>query len=161
MGQKRCGTEYTSTAPDQIEVNGIWARVGEGNISHLVTDNANTITIHYEKLMSETDVVIKYVEAGNHGNVLVSMPVGKMQVGSTYNFSVSSTFDHGGMWTIVGSTNRTYIVALNDNNILIELDESELIIIKDKEFWVFGGVERKKEKKMFLLKITDRTSLFY
>ena len=101
LGQKLYGTEYTSTAPGTINVNGTWVLVGSGAISHLVTDMANTITIYYEKLISNTDLVIKYVEAGDHSNVLTSMNMGTMQVGSTYNFSVSATFDSGGEWTLV------------------------------------------------------------
>ena len=120
VGKRAVGTEYESTAPDSIDVNGEWLLVGNGIISHLVTDLSNTITVYYEKNISNADVIIKYVEAGDNNNVLTSINMGLMQVGSTYSFSVSSTFEHGGIWNLVGSTSRTYIITENSNEILIE-----------------------------------------
>ena len=129
IGSRAVGTEYTSTAPDSIDVNGIWKLAGDGEISHLVTDFTNTINVPYQKLMSSVDVVIKYVEYADHQNVLTSMDVGQMQVGSTYHFSVSNTFDHGGIWDLVGSTLRTYIVTEDNNDVLVEYTPPENLLV--------------------------------
>jgi len=130
-GKKQIGTEYTYTLPTTYTKDGVWVIVDSTNLNrtHIVNEEDNEIVIEYDKKMSTTNIVIKYVEKDNHDNVIDTIDKGIRQVGTTIEYIVPRRIvdENDKKWALEDETNlgRTHIVTESNNEILVEYIETE------------------------------------
>ena len=134
-GKQGVGTQYIHNAqnPLNLGINGVWEVVGNPTKMHYVTIDDNNIYVEYERSMSKTPVIIKYVQTGNYSKEIASpINMGAQPVGIPFQYSVHPNVSYGGgTWTLHDSINinRSFTVTESNNTIYIEYDPPEAITV--------------------------------
>ena len=59
------------------------------------------LIVEYEPILSNSHVIIKYVEQGNETNLIEIFDAGYKQIGMNYEYNVPSTYVNNGLWNVV------------------------------------------------------------
>ena len=123
-GTYQAGTMYSYTVPSIY--NGTWELESGGTLRfHPLTTGTNTIRVPYVDQISPTrDVVIKYVDKSDWTNVLLTIDVGTINIGTTHNFTVPPTYTYNGLWSLDdGITSRSSLITADNYEIYVEYKE--------------------------------------
>ena len=119
--QEQINTIYTYSAPSEYTDSSgkKWTLVPNTNRITIQNGN-NVLNVKYTQKLATTDIQIRYIEKNNPANVLDTVNIGKLQIGTIYPHTAPGTINSNGLWIIDGLINRNYTITESSSIFTIE-----------------------------------------